>query len=897
MGGIESVPTTGTTPSTPVSSGLSPTYRQRPRTPRSAPASFSPTTTSNTALLSEFLLNLQKNRLPTDPDSPVYTPLFHSFSTPTTPTAKSHHHQPHHHQISTIANYAIQAPSDRHAAALTTALRAAVHRIRDNNPTPISNDSSYSPQPPPLTLIGALRFATACISSLQFASSANPDIICLTLAAGEAESALHTADRIDLGRSLIARTIVAALDVLTAKPKPDPSVAAAAIELVLTSLLDKPMDNDIHSSMPIAALVDRYPRPAAAVRALLRIVTDAVPIVTLPELLLIRTDPAFPVEATRGEGQTSANGVTASVNLFAASASALGAGMTAGLNDAWSALSSKMAIRAFTAGANVESAEPENSSEIVRENHVPLRRENQQDESNNQQQEIQRSHGGRQSWKEGGTSTHTSERTTTNEPVNALQTWLTGLQIPTMPLNMGMREDRASTPVSSMSSDPNAKTPIVGNNYSGQIAEIALSLLCLLITPRPDNPFREAMCLLQDTGGRATDSEMESETGVSFSRLYETLGHWVAHPQGALLCYLLLIGNKRLRTFALARTDPDVLLIPLLASLRRRCTVGCPSSDAYFPAAVLLVLTADKGFCEAIDEIGVPPAWLLYLEDRKRLGNEFLSLSALVLLVCARVVQQSVVARRKVEDFFLGSIALGIMGNVAEDATRMHPLAAERLLALVEFLVRRRRKVSTIIASEDMSKSEENMKMVLKNLTEMQGAAMEVITAALRARSSVGVNRHLVYALLHAEGTVETAGARTAGPKCQAVGHVLRRVVLFFGRAVDEVMSKYRRGDKENGTSGGMGMGISVERVFAAIDGYARMLPRDVFHGLPDVRFRWEEGSENGMFTEMYCWEMCRKDINEFRLKILRAMKNNRKDEDMKDSQQHNIIDKAPIVQ
>lgn len=892
MGGIESVPTAGTTPSTPVSSGLSPTSHQTPRTPRSAPASFSPTTISNTTLLSEFLLNLQTNRLPTDPESPFYTPLFHSFSTPTTPATNSHHHQPHYHQISTIAKRAIQSPSDLHAAALTTALRAAVHRIRDNNPTPISNDSSYSPQPPPLTLIGALRFATVCLSSLQFASSADPDIICLTLAAGEAESALHTADRIDLGRSLIARTIVAALDVLTVKPKPDSSVAAAAIELILTSILDKPTNNDIHSSMPLAALVDRYPRPAAAVRALLRIVTDAVPVVTLPELLLIRTDPAFPVEATRGEGQTSANGVSASVNLFAASASALGAGMTAGLNDAWSALSSKMTIRAFTADANVESAEPEFNSEIVRENHVSLRRGNQQEEGNHQQ-EIQRSREGHQSWNERRTSDHTSERTHMNDPVNTLQGWLTGLQIPTLPLNMGMRENRASTPISTMSSDSNTKSPIIGNNDSIQIAEIALSLLCLLITPRADNPFREAMCLLQDTGGRATDAEMESETGVSFSRLYETLGHWVAHPQGSLLCYLLLTGNKRLRTFALARTDPDVLLIPLLASLRRRCTVGCPSSDAYFPAAVLLVLTADKGFCEAIDEIGVPPAWLTYIEDRKRFGNEFLSLSALVLLVCARVVQQSVVARRKLEDFFLGSIALGVMGNVAEDATRMHPLAAERLLALVEFLVRRRRKVSATIVSKDISKKEENAKMVLKNLTEMQGTTMEVIIAALRARSSVGVNRHLVYALLHAEGTVETAGARTAGPKCQAVGHVLRRVVLFFGRAVDEVMSKDKKGDKENSSSGGMG--ISVERVFAAIDGYARMLPRDVFHGLPDVRFRWEEESGNGMFTEMYCWELCREDINSLRLKLLRSMKY--RAEDLKDNQHHNIIEEAEIVQ
>lgn len=590
----------------------------------------------------------------------------------------------------------------------------------------------------------------------------------------------------------------------------------ACVELVLLALARRLRAEEkvTDAACTIHEIVETYPRPAAVLRGLINFVHAAAATVRVERLLGTE-------EGSRAaEGGMFAKGGVA----MALAASASGLGLQMGLNDAFYALSAKLPIRALMKRGNAD----------VREGAPEL-----------------------------------------------------GMDPYALPAEMG----GGSPNINGMEEEVMEEGG--GNVVEGKsvlLAERALELLCVLCVPGEESPFREALCALRDI---VKGEEEQGGLVDSFSRLYETLGRWMAHPTAALFAYYLLTGSRRFRTFTLARTDPDVLLIPLLASLRKRCLLGYIVADAYIPAAIILTLTGDKGFCEAIDMITVPNSALDLVEGTARSGNEEIALSGITLLVCSRVVQQSLVLRRRVPDCFLAGVCLSIMSNVSGDVTNIHSLAAERLLSLVEFLGRRRKKAVFLVAhSEDMpmepprisdsprrvSKDLSDEKLegmdvckvasaklsafeksqsFLDRLADFTGSSLEVIVSVLRSRSVVSANRHLVYTLLHREAVLDSEQVSKASTKCEALSHMLRRMIGFFGTYIDE--DGDIRGNKTVRTSKhvrGAPTGISVERVFHIIDRKARYLPQDVFEGLPEVRFTYDELERSEEFVEPYSWSL-----------------------------------------
>lgn len=391
----------------------------------------------------------------------------------------------------------------------------------------------------------------------------------------------------------------------------------------------------------------------------------------------------------------------------------------------------------------------------------------------------------------------------------------------------------------------------------GEVCEKALAVLCILCMPKKGNDYAAAL-------------DGEGEGSVGFKRLYSMLGRWLVEPKAALVGYYLVMGSRKFRTFTLARTDPDAVVVPLLAVLRRKCGVGKDGGDAYVAGTVLLRLTSDKGFCEAIDQIRVSQEGVELIEEGGRLGGEDVKLSGMVMLVCARVVQQSLVVKRQRPDVFLGGVCLAVLANVAADVTGLHPVAAERLVALVEFLGRRRTKAMILAAKlgemparpprisesprllgEEEDEEIEGMDgkigafersgVFIQRLSEMIGTSLEVVVGALRARSGVSANKHLVYTLLHREGVLKADGVCRVSAKCEALCHMLGRIVEFLWEFME-------------GSGGGRG-GISVERVFEVIERRGRQVGNDVWGELPDMRFTFQQDKEAD-FEHKYAWQL-----------------------------------------
>lgn len=731
----------------------------------------------------------------------------------------------------------------------------------------------------------------------------NDETISLTLGAGYIESSLLLSDRIDLGTSLIARVVTTSLSLLhTDSTSPvAPLVCLAAIELVEVTLSDHLFQHSQTSHNQLSNLVDRYPEPAAVLRALMDFVWESCPHANINDLLDVGCSQV-------PKQQSSSKGVVP----FASAQSMLT--LHTNFVDAFNALSSRIPLRAFVGPSpndpisnsprspllspllqSVSPKLPDLSLKAPTTRHINI------------PDSLPEPY---------APYIHSLPEETVTAPEQVAQK--ISVKSDSSPVNSGKQPrlhhppSSPTSPRMSHGSPRKPDTPRVIPKNPTLLAERALSLLATLCAPRQENPYRQALCDLHDIS-KITSHSPEA---YPFSRLYEAFGKWLSHPTGALLVYYLITGNKRFRTFALARTDPDVLLVPLLASLKRRCVVGAVPADVFIPAAIMLIMTSDKGFCEAIDTITLQPSWIGHIEDKSRLGNEPIAISGLILLVCSRVVQQSLVARRHHPECMTASVCLAIMGNVSADVTNLHSVAAERLLSLVDFLSRRRKKaiayakhteempmepprvcespraegfetnlgkanhedegcVNGVVAAEARMVGFEKSDEFLERLSEYLGLALEIIVSVLRSRSTVAANRHLVYALLHRESIMESDHVAAVSDQTGALTHMICRMLDFFGKYVDEwgdnnQKKQMKEGDRSENDSGarrvssGRSSGISVERVFEVIDEKGRMLRGDLFEGLPELRFRYAEEEVGDRFLKAYAWSIATRDLGEF---------------------------------
>jgi Dyggve-Melchior-Clausen syndrome protein len=373
------------------------------------------------------------------------------------------------------------------------------------------------------------------------------------------------------------------------------------------------------------------------------------------------------------------------------------------------------------------------------------------------------------------------------------------------------------------------------------------------------NPYRVALLSFHDVPQRGPSDEL----AYSFSRLYEALGSWIDDQRGALVAYYLVVGNRRFRTYVLARTDPDVIVVPLVAAMHVRAsvTLSPAPADIYIPAIISLILSSDPGFCAAIDEIMLPHSTLTWFDDRARLDSSGVSLSGIVMLVCIRCIQQSVITKRRAMESYLASICMSTIANISGSMTGINSLAADRLVALVEFVGKRQRKAAVIMTlepempllpppvgktlsdkAEDLAKeranttivysapdaslvmhvgqeesevvfqmcgSEQTLAEYVATLSQLVGTGLEVVASVLRSRSNVSVNRHLMYSILHREAVFDVAHLESnASARTRAVVGRIRGVIDFLSRHID---SPHRpTGSSSFGIGGGGGASKTV---------------------------------------------------------------------------------------
>ncbi|XP_040277044.1 dymeclin [Bufo bufo] len=377
--------------------------------------------------------------------------------------------------------------------------------------------------------------------------------------------------------------------------------------------------------------------------------------------------------------------------------------------------------------------------------------------------------------------------------------------------------------------------PTAVQEQSSPLANQSLLLLLALanLTDAPDcpNPFRQAIMSFRNTQDSSVPpSPSPHSFQINFNSLYTALCEQQMSDQATLLLYTLLHQNSNVRTYALARTDIESLVLPILEILYH--VEERNSHHVYMSLIILLILTEDDGFNRSIHEVILKNiTW--YSE---RVLTE-ISLGSLLILVVIRTIQYNMTRTR---DKYLHTNCLAALANMSAQFRSLHQYAAQRIISLFSLLSKKHNKVLEQATqslrgslgsddspfpdyAQDLNVIEEVIRMML-----------EIINSCLS--NSLHHNPNLVYALLYKRELFEQFRSH---PCFQDIMQNIDMVIGFFSSRLEQA-----------------GSDLSVERVLEVIKQGAVALPKDRLRKFPELKFKYVEEEQPEEFFIPYVWSL-----------------------------------------
>ncbi|XP_043371179.1 dymeclin isoform X2 [Dermochelys coriacea] len=348
--------------------------------------------------------------------------------------------------------------------------------------------------------------------------------------------------------------------------------------------------------------------------------------------------------------------------------------------------------------------------------------------------------------------------------------------------------------------------PAPQQEQSSPLANQSLLLLLVLanLTDAPDtpNPYRQAIMSFKNTqDSTAFPSPSPHAFQINFNSLYTALCEQQKSDQATLLLYILLHQNSNVRTYMLARTDMENLVLPILEILYH--VEERNSHHVYMALIILLILTEDDGFNRSIHEVILKNiTW--YSE---RVLTE-ISLGSLLILVVIRTIQYNMTRTR---DKYLHTNCLAALANMSAQFRSLHQYAAQRIISLFSLLSKKHNKVleqATQTLRGSLSSDDSPLPDYAQDLNvieEVIRMMLEIINSCLT--NSLHHNPNLVYALLYKRDLFEQFRTH---PSFQDIMQNIDLVISFFSSRLEQA-----------------GAQLSVERVLEIIKQGAVALPKD----------------------------------------------------------------------
>ncbi|XP_026924738.1 dymeclin isoform X2 [Acinonyx jubatus] len=347
-----------------------------------------------------------------------------------------------------------------------------------------------------------------------------------------------------------------------------------------------------------------------------------------------------------------------------------------------------------------------------------------------------------------------------------------------------------------------AATPELSSPLANQSLLLLLVLANLTDAADMPNPYRQAIMSFKNTQDSSPfPSSIPHAFQINFNSLYTALCEQQTSDQATLLLYTLLHQNSNVRTYMLARTDMENLVLPILEILYH--VEERNSHHVYMALIILLILTEDDGFNRSIHEVILKNiTW--YSE---RVLTE-ISLGSLLILVVIRTIQYNMTRTR---DKYLHTNCLAALANMSAQFRSLHQYAAQRIISLFSLLSKKHNKVleqATQSLRGSLSSNDVPLPDYAQDLNvieEVIRMMLEIINSCLT--NSLHHNPNLVYALLYKRDLFEQFRTH---PSFQDIMQNIDLVITFFSSRLLQA-----------------GAELSVERVLEIIKQGAVALPKD----------------------------------------------------------------------
>ncbi|XP_042637321.1 dymeclin [Orycteropus afer afer] len=430
------------------------------------------------------------------------------------------------------------------------------------------------------------------------------------------------------------------------------------------------------------------------------------------------------------------------------------------------------------------------------------------------------------------------------------------------------------------------QTPELPSPLANQSLLLLLVLANLTDAPDAPNPYRQAIVSFKNTQDSSPfPSSIPHAFQINFNSLYTALCEQQTSDQATLLLYTLLHQNSNIKTYMLARTDMENLVLPILEILYH--VEERSSHHVYMALIILLILTEDDGFNRSIHEVILKNiTW--YSE---RVLTE-ISLGSLLILVVIRTIQYNMTRTR---DKYLHTNCLAALANMSAQFRSLHQYAAQRIISytcrhlrryvyvldklyfphshcstlqhcfstlsdngeellsltcshilrsyassLFSLLSKKHNKVleqATQSLRGSLSSSDVPLPDYAQDLNvieEVIRMMLEIINSCLT--NSLHHNPNLVYALLYKRDLFEQFRTH---PSFQDIMQNIDLVITFFSSRLLQA-----------------GAELSVERVLEIIKQGVVALPKDRLKKFPELKFKYVEEEQPEEFFIPYVWSL-----------------------------------------
>jgi len=347
------------------------------------------------------------------------------------------------------------------------------------------------------------------------------------------------------------------------------------------------------------------------------------------------------------------------------------------------------------------------------------------------------------------------------------------------------------------------------------------------------NPYKDTLSTVSNSDSVAVS--LSETLSLSFQRLYDVLISTV-DGEGLMLLFLLLQSNSLFKNYILAKSDIELLLMPLISSIYSLQNKDAQQTN--IGVLVLLIISGDTNISYYLhDRIEIP-----YVHWYKEAILYKISLGSLIMLILLRKLQTNFAHSK---DLFLHSNLLACLSNLSGNASHVHAHTSQKLISLLSYCSRKFVSLSGGHQDDhgspqlDLDVNGDGHPEDLSTFGDFIRVLLDVVHACLVERL-IETNLDLIYCLVHDLQLLEPLS--TNETYWDVVSN-LSKISAFFGQFAAQADQP----------------GVSIHDIKKLMKANMKVFRQTVCSGLRDIPhsyYAYEETADASNYFLPFIWEL-----------------------------------------